>query len=119
MEQVLVLGASLNPGRYSNMAMLKLKQYQYLVYGLGIEKGEVDGMEIQTQPIKINNLYAVTVYLKPSNQKSYYDYITALQPGKVIFNPGAENREFELLLTSHGIPYERACTLVLLSLGKF
>jgi hypothetical protein len=42
-----------------------------------------------------------------------------LKPKRVIFNPGTENPELELMLKQKGIEAERACTLVLLSLGQY
>jgi hypothetical protein len=37
----------------------------------------------------------------------------------VILNPGAESRELERALHDARIPYEHACTLVLLRTGQF
>jgi hypothetical protein len=37
----------------------------------------------------------------------------------VIINPGAESRELELALRNARIPFEHACTLVLLRTGQF
>jgi uncharacterized protein len=45
--------------------------------------------------------------------------IVALAPGRVILNPGAESAELELALRNARIPFERACTLVLLRVGQF
>ena len=119
MNKVLVLGASLKEGRYSNMAIRKLAAHGFGVAGLGHLEGDVSGVPIHKEPFQFENLYAVTVYLNSFNQKSFYDYIIDLKPEKVIFNPGAENIEFESLLEEHGIFSERACTLVLLSLNQF
>ncbi len=47
------------------------------------------------------------------------DSILALNPGRVIFNPGAESRKLEVLLTEHQIPCINACTLVMLQSGAF
>jgi len=53
------------------------------------------------------------------NQRSYYDYIRELKPQRVIFNPGSENQEFELILNEEQILFEKVCTLVMLSLNQF
>ena len=53
------------------------------------------------------------------NQKNYYDYILEQHPRRVIFNPGAENPEFEKILTEKGIQTIEACTLVLLGTGQY
>lgn len=119
MKNVLVLGASLNADRYSNMAMKKLDGKGYTVFSLGRNEGYVSSMQIRTEEFFINNLYAISMYLNSGNQEAYFDYIVGLKPEKVIFNPGSENKVLEILLDKHGIPYERACTLVLLSMNQF
>ena len=119
MKKVLVLGASVNANRYSNMAIKKLNIHNFEVFGLGKRIGAVDQIEIYTNPRPIQDLYAITMYLGAPNQKEYYQHIIQLKPEKVIFNPGAENRELEAQLVQHGIQFERACTLVLLSLDAF
>lgn len=118
MKNVLVLGASQNADRYSNMAMLKLKSKGFSVFSLGKRKGRVASMEIQTEQFSIENLYAISLYLNAANQVDYYQYMVQLKPEKVIFNPGTENGVLEAILDKHQIPFERACTLVLLSLDQ-
>jgi hypothetical protein len=49
----------------------------------------------------------------------YYDYILGLNPRRIIFNPGTENPELEELARKQGIETLEACTLVLLSIGRF
>lgn len=119
MKKVLVLGASVKVDRYSNMAMKKLIAHNFEVFGLGGAKGRVGQIDIYTSPRPIENLYAVTMYLGAINQIEYYDHIIRLRPEKVIFNPGAENRELEDKLLQNGINVDRACTLVLLSMNAF
>ena len=119
MKKVLVLGASLKQDRYSNMAMRKLSLNNFLVIGLGHKEGDISGLKFHTEQLEIEDLYAITIYMNTYNQKVFYDYVLRLRPHKVIFNPGAENSEFESLLEDQGIIWERACTLVLLSLNQF
>jgi len=117
MKNVLVLGASFNPDRYAHMAIRKFEKKGFRVFGLGNRCGKVASIEIRTNQFSIPNLYAISLYLSAKNQIDYYDYIVNLNPEKVIFNPGAENSSLELILEQHGIYYEKACTLVLLSLN--
>jgi len=119
MKNVLVLGASLKVDRYSNMAMKKLDAKGFSVLSLGKNKGFVGSMQIRAEEFLINDLYAISMYLNARNQVDYYDYIIELKPRKVIFNPGSENKALEILLDTHNIIHERACTLVLLSIGQF
>lgn len=119
MKKVIVLGASLDNSRYSNMAIKKLKLKEYDVIGIGSRAGEVEGISILTQPKYINDVHTVTIYLNPMNQRSYYDYVFEIKPERIIFNPGAENKEFEILLDSQQISFAKACTLVMLGLNQF
>jgi len=119
MKKVLVLGASLNANRYSNMAIKKLLLKGFEVVGIGAKEGEVEGLTILTDQKAMSDIHTVTVYLNPVNQRLYYDYILEMNPKRVIFNPGSENKEFETLLAKNDIQYEKACTLVMLSLNKF
>ena len=118
-KKTLVLGASDNPSRYSFLAVNKLRAFDHPVVGIGRKNTQVGDVQIDTDAKPIENLDTVTLYLNPDNQKKYYDYILALHPHRVIFNPGAENPEFEKLLQNNGIDTLEACTLVLLSTGQF
>lgn len=120
---VLIIGASLKKERYSNIAINMLTEFKHTVYALGLRKGTVKGIEIETDrdlvvPSNVD-IDTVTLYLNPSRQKAYYDYIIGLKPNRIIFNPGTENDEFYELLEKSSIKYEVACTLVLLRTGLF
>ena len=118
-KKTLVLGASLNKSRYSNMAIHRLKQSGHEVVAIGLKKGNVQGVEIDTDLMPYKNIDTVTLYLNPNNQKPYYDYIVSLNPKRIIFNPGTENSEFYNILKMNKIDFEVACTLVLLSTRQF
>lgn len=118
-KKTLVIGASTNPNRYSNMAIKRLLENGIEVKALGNKKGEILGVKIYTSKELFENVHTVTLYLNAKNQESYYDYILALKPKRVIFNPGTENLELEKILTNTNIKFERACTLVLLSIGGY
>lgn len=118
-KETLVMGASENVQRYSNMAIRKLKQFGHDVKAYGLRKGEVDGVEIVTELLPYGKLDTVTLYLNPTNQQPYYDYILGLKPKRVIFNPGTENPDFYEKLTENGIGFEEACTLVLLNTKQY
>jgi len=119
MKKTLILGASLDKQRYAFMAIGRLISMDFPVIGIGSKEGMIDSCRIHTSQIPIDDLHTVSVYLNVRNQEEYYDYIVNLKPKRVIFNPGAENIQFETLLTQHQIHFERACTLVLLSMGQF
>jgi len=114
-KKTLVLGASQNPARYSNLAVKKLIAHQHPVVALGRRPGHIGETEIITDQTPMNDIDTVTLYMNPVNQKPYYDYIISLKPRRIIFNPGTENDELEKLARENGIETEEACTLVMLS----
>lgn len=118
-NKTLVLGASENPSRYSNMAILKLRNYKHNVVAIGRQAGKVNDVEIGTQPVKTDDIDTVTLYLNPDHQKPYYDYIMSLKPRRIIFNPGTENDELERMAAKEGINVLEACTLVMLGTGQY
>jgi predicted CoA-binding protein len=118
-ENVLVMGASMNPARYSFKATNMLLEYGHKVTGFGMRKGEVRGSIIYDVLPEIQGLDTVTLYLGPKNQPPYYDYLINAKPKRVIFNPGTENPELMDLLSNAGIKSEVACTLVLLRTNQY
>jgi predicted CoA-binding protein len=118
-KKTLVLGASENPARYSNLAINRLKNNEHSVVAIGKKKGTVAGVTIETEKIVVNDIDTVTLYLSPQHQKEYYDYIISLRPKRIIFNPGTENDELAALALKNNIKPIEACTLVLLSTGQY
>lgn len=118
-KRTLVLGASENPSRYSNLAIKRLTSHQHPVVAIGKKKGAVGPVIIETAQKQFEDIDTVTMYLNPLRQQEYYDYILSLHPKRIIFNPGAENDELAELARKNGIEPMEACTLVLLSTGQF
>lgn len=118
-KTTLVLGASSNPARYSNIAINRLRRSNHPVVAIGKRAGMVADTAVETEPREIDDLDTVTLYLNPNNQKPYYDYILSLKPKRIIFNPGTENEELETMAKEQGIQPVEACTLVLLSTGQY
>lgn len=119
MKKTLVFGASLNPNRYSHYAIQRLVANNHEVVAFGLRKGDVEGVNIDTELVPYENLDTVTLYMNAKRQKEYYDYLISLKPNRIIFNPGTENPEFFKLLEENDINYEIACTLVLLSTNQY
>ncbi len=118
-KKTLVLGASDNPSRYSFLAINRLREHHHPVIAVGKKPTVVADVTVQLESRPIPDLDTVTMYLNPGNQKSYYNYILLQHPRRVIFNPGAENPEFEKILSHEGIQPVEACTLVLLGTGQY
>ncbi|WP_339700999.1 CoA-binding protein [uncultured Marixanthomonas sp.] len=119
MKKTLVLGASLKPSRYSNLAINRLVDNNHPVEAVGLREGEVAGIEITTEKENFENIDTVTLYLNAKRQVEYYDYIVSLKPNRVIFNPGTENPEFYKILKNNNIEVDIACTLVLLASNQY
>ncbi len=117
--KTLVIGASENPERYSNKAIRSLLAHNHEVVAIGLCSGAVDCVAFDAEKKAFGNIDTVTLYVGPQNQPEFYEYIIALKPRRVIFNPGTENPEFISKLESAGIYPEVACTLVLLATGQF
>ena len=118
-KTTLVLGASANPTRYSNLAINRLRNHNHPVVAIGRRNGTVGDTAVETDMRKIDNLDTITLYLNRGNQRQYYDYILDLHPKRIIFNPGTENDELAEMAKKKGIEPVEACTLVMLSTGQY
>ncbi len=119
MKKTLVIGASLNPARYSNMAIIRLTQNGHSVKAVGQREGEVNGVTITIEKKAFKEIDTITLYLNSKRQADYYEYILSLKPKRVIFNPGTGNPEFYKILKENKIEFEVACTLVLLGTNQY
>jgi uncharacterized protein len=118
-KHTLILGASTNPERYSFKAAEMLTSHQHTIALVGNKAGEVCGETIHTEMVHFENIHTVTLYLNPTNQIPYYEYIFLLSPNRIIANPGTENHDLKQLCFKNNVQYEEACTLVLLSTGQY
>lgn len=120
MAKTLVIGASENPDRYAYKAAVRLIDQGHEVVLFGVKPGEVLGHTFLTEfPIELKNLDTVTLYVNPLIQQQYYAKILALNPKRIIFNPGTENEEFERMCEAKHIDVQESCTLVMLSTGQY
>ena len=118
-KKTLVLGASDNPSRYSFLAVHRLRSHGHPVVAIGKKTGMVGDVPIEKEKKEWQDVDTVTLYLNPTHQKQYHDYIVSLKPKRIIFNPGAENDELAALAIKNGIKPMEACTLVLLSTNQY
>ncbi len=119
MKKTLVIGASENPERYSYKAIKMLNEHHHPILALGTRTGEVDGIKIQKEIDKNEDVHTVTMYVGPKNQPAYFDLITQLKPKRILLNPGTENPELEKLAQENNIEVVHGCTLVMLSTGQY
>ena len=119
MKKTVVIGASENPDRYSHKAILALRKQGIETHALGLRKGKVSDVLIQTHAKDVRDVDTVSLYVGPANQEHWLPSILELRPRRVIFNPGTENPMIEEILKSSGIEVTHACTLVLLSTQQY
>lgn len=121
MKKTVVIGASPNRSRYSHLVSQMLHNAGHEFVPVGIRSGKILGKtirDLRTRPL-IDNVHTITMYLNPTNQRQWYDYILSLHPERLIFNPGTENPELGEMAEKRGIEVEYACNLVLLRTGQF
>ena len=118
-NKTLVLGASDNPARYSNMAIRMLRNHGHDVAAIGAKDTRVEDVEVSREKSMREDIDTVTLYLNPVLQQPYYDYILSLNPRRIIYNPGTENPELQEMAEKRGIENMEACTLVLLSTSQY
>ncbi|ADB39029.1 CoA-binding protein [Spirosoma linguale] len=119
LKKTLIVGATEKAGRYANLAAYRLLRHGFDIALVGLKEGQIEGRPIQVGQPDLENIDTVTMYVGPQNQPPLYEYIKRLKPRRVIFNPGAENPEFERQLKAEGIEPIEACTLVMLSVGTY
>lgn len=115
-RKIVVLGASSNPERYSNMLMRRLRgRAGFEVIPVNPAQGEIEGLPVAATLDAVERAPDIlTLYVGPDRSAALADAIVSLKPGKVIFNPGAENPALASRLRAEGIESENACSLVLL-----
>lgn len=118
-KKTVVLGASSKIDRYSNRAVKQLIAHGHQVIPIGFENKKINGLQIETALLPIENVNTISLYLNPKRQEAYYDYILSLNPKRIIFNPGTENKDLEQLAKKQNIETIEACTLVMLSVGNY
>lgn len=122
MEQLpltLVLGASENPSRYSNMAIRRLLQNGYPVMAVGLRPGSAHGVPIFTAIPAGLAADTVSLYVGPQNLEIWLPALLALRPRRILFNPGTEHTVVYPQLQAAGIEIAEVCTLVLLGIGTY
>ncbi len=117
---VAILGASAKPDRYSYKVLKELSAKGFSVFPVNPALKEIEGIKTYASLGEIEEkIDTVTVYLSPERSAALGDEISGLHPGRVIFNPGAENPTLADRLRADGIEVLDACTLVMLRTGEF
>lgn len=117
---VVILGASHKPDRYSYRAVEFLQKKGYNPIPVHPRGNSVCGIDTRTSLAEVDeDIDTITLYVNSTISSKSADAIIEASPRRVIFNPGAENRPLLERLQSNGIECREACTLVLLRTGQF
>ena len=119
MKRTLVIGASINPLRFSNKMVKSLVKNGFEAVPLGLKSGEISGIEILTGQPDIKDLHTISLYIGAARQIEYYDYFLGLNPKRIIFNPGTYNFELIELAEKKNIECVVSCALIMLSNGNY
>jgi uncharacterized protein len=118
-KKTLVFGASEKPWRYSHMALQLLAAKGVPALAVGQAEGKVGQVKIETGQPAYTDVHTITMYVAPEHQGNLEKYLLGLQPKRIIFNPGTENRDLAGKARAEGIEVVEACTLVMLRTGQF
>ena len=119
-RNVVVLGASQKPDRYSNQAVRLLGNFDYRPIPVNPSFEEIEGLKCFPRLAEIGEkVHTVTIYLRAARSTPLIDEILAANPQRIIMNPGAENEELAAAASGAGIEVVEGCTLVMLRTGLF
>jgi predicted CoA-binding protein len=119
-QTVVVLGVSADPERYAYRAVALLKEHGHRVIPVHPALSDVQGIPVVKGLEAIGErVDTLTLYVGPARLTALIPAMVALRPGRVIFNPGTESAEVVAALDAAGVPWEEACTLVMLRTGQF
>jgi uncharacterized protein len=119
-ERVVILGASDKPDRYAYRAFAMLREHGHVPVPVHPSLAEIDGVPVAKDLSSLaGGADTLTLYVNPAISGPLAAEIVSLRPGRVIFNPGTESPDLQARLREAGIPFEEACTLVLLGTGQF
>ena len=117
---VAVLGASPKEDRYSFKAVHLLKEHGHNPIPVHPAGHTVDGIDgVKSLDDVERGVDTLTLYVNAAISSGQHDKIIALQPRRVVFNPGAENPDLAEKLKDAGIEVVEACTLVMLRTEQF
>lgn len=123
MKNVLVLGASDNPDRYSYIAIEMLTANGFNVIPVHPRLKTINEIKVYNsleEVIKTDiEIDTITLYLSENKSEPIINDIVSINPKRIILNPGTESNKLEAALDNNEIYYEKACTLVLIRTGQF
>ena len=119
-QVVVVLGASPKAERFSNQAVRLLKQHGYRVIPVNPACAIIEELPVAKDLGAIHApVFTLSVYMGPERSVALIAAMIALNPARVVLNPGTESPALETALAAQGIPVVQDCTLRMLREGRF
>ena len=119
-QRVVVVGASARPDRYSNRAVRLLLEHGHEVVPVHPATAFIEDLPVISRLEDLRGpVDTVTLYVSAQRSSALEEAVINLRPGRVIFNPGAENPSLAQALRDNGVEVLEACTLVLLRTKQF
>jgi predicted CoA-binding protein len=119
-HRVVVLGASNKPARYAHQAQCLLTELGYPVIPVHPKLASIEGLPVVSSLRLIHApVHTLTLYVGAERSRALIPDIVALNPARVIFNPGSESPQLEQALRAHHIDFLHGCTLVMLRTRQF
>lgn len=119
-SNVVILGASDKPNRFSYKAFQLLREHNYKITLVSPNLKEILGQPVVNELSLINGkVGTLTMYVNAQVSTNLLSKIISLNPKRIIFNPGSENSEIEPFLVKAGIQIVHGCTLVMLNSNTF
>ena len=117
---VVIVGASDKEDRFSNKAMKALLQAGHTVFLIHPSLDIIDVHPVYRSLDDVSEpIHTITLYVNERLSSTLTESILKINPIRVVFNPGTENRLLETTLVQHGITVVEDCTLIMLRDGLF
>lgn len=117
---VAIIGASDKPERYAYLALKSLEEYGHTPFLVHPRLTKVEKYPVVKSVAEFAEpIHTVALYVNPKISAIMQDELLALQPNRVIMNPGTENYELQEALEKQGCQVLIACTLVMLKSNQF
>ena len=118
--QVAILGASADSNRYAYRAAQRLKAAGHEVFGVNPQLPKLEEVQVVSNIAELPpTIHTLTMYVGAPKSSLLSDAISGYGFKRVIFNPGAENKQLAQRLRQQGVEVIEACTLVMLSMNQF
>jgi hypothetical protein len=119
-QNVVVLGASPKPSRYSNKAVQELLTQGHHVFPIHPSCAEIYGQKCYKHLDEITcKVDTLTLYVGEEKSTPLIENLLGLKPQRIVMNPGTENDLLEAKAIAQGITVIRGCTLVMLRTNQF